>query len=476
MPMARSPKITHPAADVAGVYTRISDDRESEEAGVTRQDEDGKDLCTTNKLRVHRVYPDNDISASTRSAKVREGYDQLLADAAAGIIGVIVAYSSSRLTRRPLELEQQIQLAEKHGTRFLYVRSPSFDLNTADGRQIARMLAAADAAEAERTGERVSRAALQRAQKGKNHGGRRRYGFEADGVTVNKDEAEILRAAATQLLAEGPEDAASLRQAASDLNARGVQTVTGTRWTGSTLRDVLLKPRVAGITVHNGEEVGRLPGKPILEEDVWRALVAKLDDPKRQTAGRAPRWLGSGIYRCVCGAFMDAGPREAYRCRSLRYGAGGGGHVRRSAATLDAFVAGRVVARLERPDAVDLLAPKTPMVDAPALRQQAVDLRGQLEGWDTDRTEKRVTRERWLAQTERINAKLKAVEATLEAAVQTSPLSVLVGADDVYAAWAGLPLGQQRAVVDLLIEVRVLPAGPGRAFDPDAIEVTWKTD
>ncbi|HCU49982.1 MAG TPA: hypothetical protein DGG94_09320 [Micromonosporaceae bacterium] len=474
--MTRSLKITHPAADVAGVYTRISDDRESEEAGVTRQDEDGKALCATNKLRVHRVYPDNDISASTRSIKPRDSYDQLLADAAAGLIGVIVAYSSSRLTRRPLELEQQIRLAEKHGTRFLYVRSPSFDLNTADGRQIARMLAAADAAEAERTGERVSRAALQRAQQGKNHGGRRRYGFEADGVTVSESEADILRAVATRLLADDPEDARSLRQAASDLNARGVQTVTGTRWTGSTLRDVLLKPRVAGFTVHNGEEVGRLPGKPILEEDVWRALVTKLADPKRQTAGRAPRWLGSGVYRCVCGAYLDAGPREAYRCRTLRYGPGGGGHVRRKAATLDAFVIDKVVWRLERPNAVDLLAPKTPMVDAPTLRQQAADLRAQLDGWDTDRTEGRISRDRWLAQTERIGAKLTAVQATLSSAVQTSPLSALVGTDDVYAAWVGLPLGSQRAIVDLLMKVRVLPAGRGRGFDPDAIEVTWKTD
>jgi len=43
-----------------------------------------------------------------------------------------------------------------------------------------------------------------------------------------------------------------------------------------------------------------------------------------------------------------------------------------------------------------------------------------------------------------------------------SPLAPLIGADDVAAAWDGLTMGQQRAVIRALITVTVQPAGRGR--------------
>ena len=77
------------------------------------------------------VYTDNDIGASTRSRKPRPDYQRMLADARAGRFEVILAYASSRLTRRPREHEDLIELAERHGVAYRYVRSPSVDLNTA---------------------------------------------------------------------------------------------------------------------------------------------------------------------------------------------------------------------------------------------------------------------------------------------------------------------------------------------------------
>jgi len=57
------------------------------------------------------------------------------------------------------------------------VRSGMEDLTTADGRMVARIRASVDAAEAERTAERVARAAEQRRQTGKLHGGPRIFGY-----------------------------------------------------------------------------------------------------------------------------------------------------------------------------------------------------------------------------------------------------------------------------------------------------------
>src|SRR5579859_5770999 len=118
----------------SGIYLRISDDREGRELGVGRQQEDCLSLSEHLHCVVYDFYKDNDISASPRSRKVRPDYQRLLADARAGAIDTIIAYTSSRLTRRPREHEDLIELAEQYGIQFHYVASPSFDLNTAAGR------------------------------------------------------------------------------------------------------------------------------------------------------------------------------------------------------------------------------------------------------------------------------------------------------------------------------------------------------
>lgn len=282
-------------ADLAATYERISDDREGRELGVERQRKDNRAVAKREGLTlVGGTYADNDLSASTKSKKERPAYQRLLADAQAGRFKVIVAYSASRLTRRPREHEDLIELAQRHGVRFLFVRSPSFDLNTADGRQVARMLAAADAAEAERTQERVARAAGDRAERGEFHGGPRGYGLEPDGKTIREDEAARIKAWAAHVLAGG-----SLRTLATELNAAGITTVRGAAWRGEVIRKILLAPRIAGVRIHKGVEYPSCSPQ-IVSPATWRALRVLLGSPDRRAhdAGTARKWLGTGLFIC----------------------------------------------------------------------------------------------------------------------------------------------------------------------------------
>ncbi|MFD6771183.1 recombinase family protein [Micromonospora chalcea] len=164
----------------AAKYRRISDDREGRELGITRQDEDLDELAEREDLVYVAEYVDNDISASTRSKKRRPDYDRMMADAKAGAFEVIAAYTTGRLTRRPREHEDLIDLAKDHGIEFKYIRSPSFDLTTAQGRRIARTLAAQDAGEAEDISERVERDVRRRAEAGEFHGGNLPFGIDGD--------------------------------------------------------------------------------------------------------------------------------------------------------------------------------------------------------------------------------------------------------------------------------------------------------
>src|SRR4051812_19728262 len=115
----------------AAKYRRISDDREGDELGVTRQDEDLKAFAAQRGYAVVEDYADNDRSASTKARRERPEYQRMLRDAKAGRFDVVIAYTAARLTRRPREFEDLIELAQGCGIRFEYIRSPSFDLNTA---------------------------------------------------------------------------------------------------------------------------------------------------------------------------------------------------------------------------------------------------------------------------------------------------------------------------------------------------------
>ena len=68
----------------AGIYVRISQDRDGTSDSPVRQADDCKALCERNGWEVVEVYEDRDISAY--SNKIRPGYRELISDLAAGHI------------------------------------------------------------------------------------------------------------------------------------------------------------------------------------------------------------------------------------------------------------------------------------------------------------------------------------------------------------------------------------------------------
>jgi len=450
-----------------GLYERISDDREGLELGVTRQDEDLRALSAATGGVVADVYRDNDISASTRSRKTRPEYDRLIAGAAAGRIDRILAYTSSRLTRRPRELEDLIELAERHGVTFSYLRSPSLDLNTADGRQVARMLAASDAAEAERTGERVTRKRAQKRAAGEYLGGPRRYGKERDGVTVREYEAERLRAASRRVLG-----GVGLQTICREWSAAGVPTARWhpplrlVAWQSQALRHILLRP-----------DLGDLVGA-----ETASALGAVLRNPKRGgSGGRPPRWLGSRLYLCgVCEQPRLVVTKGEYRCRAED---GSWQHIARKAGPVDEFVESVVALWLSEDEHRGLLQAPRPAVNADALRAESVELEQTLTELAEDRAARRITREQMLVGTAAAQARIAEIAGQLATTVGGDALDLLPPPEKTVAWWfgdgpertGGAPLAERRAILRRAVRVTVYPVGrPGaRTFDPDSVRVEF---
>ncbi|HVB45250.1 MAG TPA: recombinase family protein [Streptosporangiaceae bacterium] len=459
----------------AAVYVRISKDKRrgslDEGLGVADQEQQCRELAARLGYLVVAVFCDNDISAY--SGRPRPQYLKLLELLHSGGADVVLCWHTDRLHRSNAELEDYINVVEPREVTTETVKAGMIDLNTPIGRMVARQLCTIARYESEHRAERVAAARERQARLGRFGGGRRPYGFEADGVTVIESEAAVITGMANAVIS-----GVSLRAIAHDLRKLGVPTAAGTQWTPPGVRDVLLRPRNAGLMVHrqsgrggrkvytDDDIVGTAPWDPILKEDVWKSVVARLTDPERRTntgTGPAPKWLGSGIFLCPCGSPMrvnkssDRRDRPIYRCQT-----GGRGHVSVAVAALDELVGQVVIERLSRPDAASLIATPARGVDVAGLRAELATHRARLEEIAADREEDRITRAQFLTQTARRRAKMEQVEARLAEVTDISPLAPLADAADVAAAWQGLPLGQRRAVIAALITVTIRPAGRGR--------------
>lgn len=471
----------------AGIYCRISDDREGTQAGVERQEKLCRDLAAKRGLEVVEVYVDNDISASAATRKRRPAYQRLLADARAGRFDVVLAYTLKRLTRRYREGADLLDLADETGVQFTFVRAPETDLNTAAGRKHFRGMVNDAIGESEEIGERVRDKFTEKRAAGEFLGGGRLFGWDEDGATLRPVEAGALAQASDEVVG-----GASLRSIVADWNGRGLCTSRGNRWGVITVRQVLLRPRNAGLIVHKGEIVGRYPWyeqAPVAEE-MWEALRAGLSDPGRRTApGNQPRWLGSGLYVCSgCGqptmqvGWAASAQHRLYRCNRRFPATEGRRHVARQALALDAYVEGLIVARLCRPDAVELARDEgRPSVDVRALRAERVRIEGQQRELDEDRDANRITRERWLRRNAGFAERLAEIDrALVPVSSPRNPFVGVVDVDDPAAVWFGvlpdrsdgLSLEHRRVILRALLVVRVLPVHYKRGpFDPGCVEV-----
>jgi len=314
---------------------------------------------------------------------------------------------------------------------------------------------------------------------GKSPGGPRPFGFEADGLTLRESEAGEIRRM-TRAVISG----SSLGSLVRDLNARGVTTSRGTPWTLTKLRNVLLRPRNAGLLAHEGQEAGAAPWPAVVGELEWRQMRAVLADPARRTAqSNRVSSLGSGLYRCgLCGAVLristsGTGSKvRGYRCSAQ-------GHLTQAAAPLDEYVLRRLSLVLSRPGLLKELARleseaarrESDAVSDAEARIQAAGARlaelGEMfaEGQVDARTLK--------AATEKLRAQAAEAEKTLAgtgtaAAGKAAVLELLAGPPGDLLRRS--PLAAQRTILSFCAVVTVMPATVrGGRFDPGRVRFEW---
>lgn len=463
MPSPVSGTIAHVKA---AVYLRQSLDRDGSGAAVDRQRQDCLELVQARGWTLASEHVDNDTSASR--ARPRPAYVQMLTAVERGEVDVIVAWHVDRLTRRLADLEHLIELAERHHVKVATVTG-DLDLSTDSGRLVGRILASVARGEVERKGARQRRAQQQAASLGRPQGGRRAFGYSRDGATVEPDEAREVRKAYRTLLAGG-----SLRGIAADWNNRAITTTMGNPWSPTSVRRVLLNPRNAALRSYRGAVVGPGSWKPLVSEDTWQAVRAMLADPHRRTTTTPPGrlYLLPGLALCHCGATVTTGRTQhgvrTYRCRASK------GHMSRAAEPVDAFVEAVVIARLERPDAAELLVDGQ-VPDLDDHRERLTALRGRLDELATALADGLLPLDAVRRESDRLRRELTTTEAAMHSIDRSAVLGDLVRSRDVAETWGRLDLDRRRAVIDCLMVAHLLAPGRGRReFDPETVQIEWR--
>lgn len=284
----------------AAIYARQSMDKAE---GIDRQIEACRARAKAEGWEVVAEYEDNYVSAYKERGAGTNWHQMLLAYER-GEFTHLIAWDTTRVLRNIKDILMLMDI----GLRLVTLNG-STDLVTSDGRMAATQQAVYAQFEADKKSDRQKVANLYRVQKGRPVPGRRRFGYETDGITPKKDEARTVK-----WLFEQVSKGKTLRGICSTLVLDGVKTTTGRDWTPVRVRETLTNRCYMGTIVHAGVEYEDTLIKPIISKDLFEKVAAVLADPsRRKSPGGARKHVASGIAKCgACGSPLAY--RNGYMC------------------------------------------------------------------------------------------------------------------------------------------------------------------
>lgn len=339
--------------DIYARVSRLSDARARSTAGqVTDCTGRVEDLGAG----VGEVWVDPGRSAWNPKVKRLE-WHKLMARLEARATGGVIVFDLSRFSRRPVEGEQLIKLAE----RGLVVLDSEgeYDLTSASGKKNFRDQMNSAAFYSDRLSTIVRRGKKQRARAGESNHSHRPFGFELDGQTPREPEASELRSLTARLLA-----GETVLDLIEDLNSRGVLTAEGRPWTS--LRHTLTRPCNAGLVGYKDEFVVEMKMKdglePLVAREDWEQVIA-IFAGRRRGRPTTEQYLFSTLIHCgLCGhplngrtksqhkPYADGAVQRIYYCQKRRDGYRGGcGGVSGDQREIDAHAETLIVAVLADP-------------------------------------------------------------------------------------------------------------------------------
>jgi site-specific DNA recombinase len=273
------------------VYARVSLDADKKLISTGDQVLECQDRILELGYQVGEVHVDNSKSAWNQRI-LRPGWEAMMTRLESGVAGGLIVFDLARFARRPIDGERLIRIAER-GIIVLDSES-QYDLTSANGKKTFREHLNAAAYESDRLSTRVRRGKKHKVERGESNHSNRPFGFETDGITAREPEATQVAEAITWML-----DGGTLLGLTRHFNERGIRTTFDNDWSMMSMRQMLQRPRNAGLAVHHGEIKGKLTGggEPIVTESDWEQVCA-LFASRRRGRPLGDIYLASGLLVC----------------------------------------------------------------------------------------------------------------------------------------------------------------------------------
>lgn len=470
------------------IYARLSKDASGISENVDIQVRECKAYARSVGYKIAGIFSDNDVGASNYSRKSRAGYQTLLAAVRANQVDAILITEMTRLYRRLDELLELIHLAVRTSLQHIIaIDEYGYDLSTELGIRNAIRAVHSAMLESRRTSDRQRRRIRASAQDGAGHGGKRPYGYEKGWKALREDEAKVVAWMVGRILA-----GETINGVVQELNVWGIPTATGKEWSHTVVRQILVKPRIAGIRSHNGVTyTGNFPR--IISVDEWKLLQFALAKLRQAWPGgvQGREYLLTGLVYCgscdqpmIGGAHKsnrEADSKPRYRC-SDRPGArpAGCGRVTRLAEPVDILVTeallnaldGSGLSRLVRGDAERSVEP---------MLQQYQRLQRRKRELIEDYAAGRLTKAELAHAKMAVESQIEQVQAQLAELQPERALELIPTGRTVREAWEMGSLAWRRMVLALVIERVVIKPAPstythyhGYRFSPEGVAVVWK--
>lgn len=459
----------------AAIYARLSRNKDGS-TSIARQVSDCRERFEKGWTEVG-VYEDDDFSAYDTTV-TRPAWERMLTDIADGRVELVVALALDRLGRQPSDIERLLKL----GVRFVTVRD-RLDSESASHEFQIRVMSAVAKMESDTISARILSKHEELRQEGQWSGGRRAFGLSEDWSELIPDEAALIQEAAERVI-----DGGGVTGIASDWNKRGIQTRSGKRWDPSSVKRMLLSPRMVGRR-RIGGELSPVGMPAVLDEDTWQRVAVVLTNPERRHSdgNRVKHLLAGFLYCGRCGAKLHTHTKvqtarkvysRRYQCMSLR---GGCGTVSVSAEPTERYVQRVCSEYLGSTEFKQFTAERQAqhaklLEDADALRVELAANKARLAPLLNLYAAGELTLAEWKAARVGLVEKITTTEDSLRRAEAQGDVSWYSAEGLPGLVWQMADTGTRRQLIASIVEkVVIQPAtGRGRRFDTSRIEVVTK--
>jgi DNA invertase Pin-like site-specific DNA recombinase len=261
-------------------YTRVSTDEEEQQNSFAAQaDYYTREIQANPDWNFVGIYCDEGITGT--NTKKRDGFNQMVADALAGKIDLVVTKSISRFARNTVDSLQTIRLLRDHGVEVWFEEQ---NIYTMDGTSelLITILSSLAQEEARNISQNVTWGQRRRFEQGKVSMPYGRFlGYEKgeDGnPQIVEEEAQVVRLIYTLFL-----QGKALNTIARYLTQQGIPTPGGNeKWSVSTVRSILRQEKYKG--------------EAILQKTVG---VNFLEKTRKQNEGEAPQFHVTGSHPAI---------------------------------------------------------------------------------------------------------------------------------------------------------------------------------